>query len=302
MGAGIESPVAGAVSLSFSSAPAVLPAYLRILLAHKPRMVTQSVPRIQAELASFKIDQCQLARYREVCGERDSNELPIAYPHIIATPVHLAMVASDAFPLSVMGVVHVRNRIVQKRPLRVDETGDIHSRIEGYRETSRGQELDLRTEARVHGEAVWTETCTFLARRGRRGPPRSGGATTHPAQMPPPEAIRTSNFAVAASTGRRYARVSGDLNPIHMADLAARFFGFKHAIAHGMWSLARCAAELGRDALASPCTLDVAFKLPIAFPARVVLESWPAEDGLEFTLRDSRGARTHLLGSIHRFN
>jgi len=35
-------------------------------------------------------------------------------------------------------------------------------------------------------------------------------------------------------------------NPIHVADLAARWFGFKHAIAHGMWSLARCVARSDR--------------------------------------------------------
>ena len=97
-----------------------------------------------------------------------------------------------------------------------------------------------------------------------------------------------------------FAGISGDFNPIHIADVAARFFGFKRAIAHGMWSLARCAAEIGGSAFSSPCTLDVAFKRPIAFCARIVLESWMADRRVGFSLRDSQADRGHLLGSVVR--
>ena len=44
--------------------------------------------------------------------------------------------------------------------------------------------------------------------------------------------------------GRRYGAVSGDRNPIHLYPLTARLFGFRRAIAHGMWTKARCLAAL----------------------------------------------------------
>ena len=50
---------------------------------------------------------------------------------------------------------------------------------------------------------------------------------------------------VPGDIGRRYAGVSGDPNPIHMYAVTARLFGFKSAIAHGMWSYARVLAALG---------------------------------------------------------
>jgi len=287
--------------LSFASAPALLPAYVKILLTRKPPLAAQCVPRIEAVLTGFRIDPRHLARYRAICGAGASDEMPIAYPHVLATPVHLAMLASGAFPLHPLGLVHVRNRIVVKRVLRVDETGQIHCAIEDHRDVARGQELDLKTEVRIGGEAVWSETCTLLARRrGRRGLPRSGSSVIPAVELPPGRTLRTQVFTVESGIGRRYARASGDFNPIHVADLAARFFGFKRAIAHGMWSLARCVAELGPDAVIAPCTLDAAFKLPISLPARVVLESWSVPGGLGFALRDSRSERSHLLGSVLR--
>src|ERR1700730_18935726 len=119
--------MAGPICLHFTSAPAIAPAYLKILRARNPARATDTVPRIEAVLDRFAVDRRHLARYRRVCGDSDSAELPITYPHVIATPVHLAMIACEAFPVSLLGMVHTRNRIVQHRPLRVDDTGEIYS-------------------------------------------------------------------------------------------------------------------------------------------------------------------------------
>lgn len=293
--------MAGPVSLHFTSAPAIAPAYLKILLARKPSLATGAVPRIDALLERFAVDRRHLARYRKVCGDRDSAELPITYPHVLATPLHLAMIACEAFPVSLFGVVHLRNRIVQDRPLQVDDTGEIHAWLEGCRETARGQELDLQTQVRVGADIVWSETSTLLARRHERSKvPRTREAGLPTLEVPPRQDVTTSTFIVAPTVGRQYACVSGDFNPIHIANVAARFFGFKRAIAHGMWSLARCAAEIGSPAFSRPCTLDVAFKRPITFSARIVLESWMADQRVGFSLRDSQADRGHLLGSVVR--
>jgi acyl dehydratase len=40
---------------------------------------------------------------------------------------------------------------------------------------------------------------------------------------------------------RRYAQASGDLNPIHVDDDAARAVGLPRTILHGMWTLAQAA-------------------------------------------------------------
>jgi len=289
--------MAAADSLRFVSAPALLPAYLKILLSRKPRLASGTIPRIEAALSDFRIDRRKLARYEQVCGEPSSAQVPIAFPHVLATPLHLAMLASDAFPLNLFGVVHVRNRIVQRRPLRLDDSGEIRACIEPDNVTLRGQELRLQTDVRVGGETIWSETSTLLCRMAQQA--RPSGPPARDFTQPPQENVRTETFRIPAATGRRYARVSGDFNPIHMADVLARMFGFKRAIAHGMWTLARCAASIGSGAFAAPCTMDAAFKLPISFPADVALESWSAQGDTGFALRDANGARrAHLLGRI----
>ena len=289
--------IAGADSLRFVSAPALLPAYLKILLSRKPRLAAGAIPRIEAALSDFTVSRQQLARYEKVCGEPPSPQLPIAFPHVMATPLHLAMLASAAFPLNLFGVVHVRNSIVQQRPLRIDDSGEIRAYIEPDAVTHRGQELRLQTDIQVGGDIIWSETSTLLCRMAERR--RAAGATRRDAEQPPQEALRRTGLTIPAAAGRRYARVSGDYNPIHITDFLARLFGFKRAIAHGMWTLARCAAAIGSGAFAVPCMMEVSFKLPIAFPADVMLESWSAQGAIGFALRAAQGARrAHLLGKI----
>jgi hypothetical protein len=222
---------------------------------------------------------------------------------VLASALHLALLSSDKFPVRLLGLVHVRNRIEQRRPMSVEDGGEIATWIEGHRDLPRGQEFDLHTEWRNGTEVLWRETSTFLARR--RQAPR-GDTDTARSQLTIAERsqVRTASFRAPAGLGRQYGWMSGDINPIHLADITARAFGFKGAIAHGMWSLARCAAELPADQFDAAVSLDVQFRLPVQLPAWVMLQSWGEGDGAgeaagtSFALRDAQGERVHLTGHL----
>ena len=73
--------------------------------------------------------------------------------------------------------------------------------------------------------------------------------------------------------GRRYAAVSGDVNPIHLNPLAAKAFGFPRAIAHGMWTHARSLAALEGRLPAGPLTVRAQFAKPVLLPSTVALHT-----------------------------
>jgi hypothetical protein len=290
-------------SLEFARAPAVWSMYPGMLVSRKPSLVPDggAVPRIEARLARVSIDRRHLASYAELCGASAGATLPIAYPHVLASPLHLAMLTAEAFPVKLLGLVHVHNRIAMRQPLSADEPAEIRTWIEGHRETERGQEFDLHTEYVVAGEPLWDETCTFLARRRVAGP-QAGASPRAPARAAegPPEGtpVQTSSFRAPAGLGRRYGFISGDVNPIHMSDLTARAFGFPRAIAHGMWSLGRLASDFEPAQFDGGCELAVNFKLPIYMPSWLTLHRWPIENGLGFALRDAQGEKPHVTGTL----
>ncbi len=100
---------------------------------------------------------------------------------------------------------------------------------------------------------------------------------------------------MSGDLGRRYGSVSGDRNPIHMHALSARLFGFPQAIAHGMWTKARCLAAL-EARLPDAYTVAVSFKRPILLPGRVRFD---ARDDGSFTVRSAERPETiHLEGTV----
>ena len=286
-------------SLEFARAPAIWSMYPKIMVSRKPSLVPDGgeVPRIEARLAKVTIDRKHLAAYSEICGAAAGATLPIAYPHILAFPLHLAMLGAEAFPVKLFGLVHIFNRIAMREPISADEPAEIRAWIEGHRDSERGQEFDLHTEYVVRGEPLWDETCTFLSRKRT---PAGGAKTTQarPGENPDALAVKSTSFRAPAGLGRRYGFISGDVNPIHMSDLTAKAFGFPRAIAHGMWSLGRLASDFEAAQFDGGCELSVNFKLPIHMPAWLTLQRWPIENGSAFALRDAQGEKPHLTGTL----
>ena len=233
---------------------------------------------------SVEIDRHALAAYDRVCGFRLRDELPPTYPHILAFPLAMELMASSDFPFSPLGLVHIGNRIEQRRPLRADERLDLRVRAENLADHERGTQFELVGEAAVDGELVWRDISRYLHREGGGSSARRDGS-----DPPPPSAIWT----VPGDIGRRYARVSGDANPIHLHGLTAKAFGQPGAIAHGMWTKARCLAAL-EGQLPDAYTADVRFKLPIRIPGRI---AFSFSEG-EFAVHDARSGKPHLSGRV----
>jgi acyl dehydratase len=289
------------LSMNFATPPSIWLAYPKALIARRPALVAQGkvVPAIEARIDALAVNRGHLSEYRSVCGFAADGRLPLTYPHVLAMPLHLAMLTSDAFPVRVLGLVHVRNVIRSRARIAEDDRLDIRCALDGHRETDRGQEFDLQTDCSVAGHPVWSETCTFLARRPKAR--NGGGARTATPKSEPeaePRAVRAASWHADANIGRRYAAVSGDINPIHLMDITAKLFGFDRAIAHGMWSLARSVAELevGGDGV----EIDASFKLPVFLPAWLNLHSWETQTGRAFALRDAQGEKPHMTGAFSR--
>jgi acyl dehydratase len=232
------------------------------------------------------VTDAQLRRYREVCGyPADAQTLPPTYPHILAWPPMFRLLRSRDFPLPLIGLVHIGNVIEQCRPLSTQDKLDFTVRWENLRDHERGRAVDVVTQASVDGQRVWREASSYLRRS--RHPARAADRGQAKAEIPQPDQV----WRVTPEIVSTYARVSGDRNPIHTSTIVARLFGFPGRVAHGMWSLARCLAELNPP---GDSTVEVSFKLPVVLPAEIAFSARP--DGFE--LRDARTGKPHVAGRV----
>jgi acyl dehydratase len=202
--------------------------------------------------------------------------------------------ADRSFPLALPGLVHVRNRIDQVRAVGLDEPLDLEVWAERFAKHRSGATVDLCASVRAGGDEVWSGRSTYLARGAKapEGAPESDvdvsvGDLSRPA----------ATWRIPDDAGRQYAKVSGDVNPIHLSGLTAKAFGFKRAIAHGMWVKARALAALsGR--LPDAVGIDVAFRKPLFLPSTVTLATGEAGGGWDFAVRNAASGVEHVIGTV----
>lgn len=251
---------------------------------------TGELPDTELALRDVEVSPDHLAAYDRVCGFRLRDDLPATYPHLLAFPLGMELMTAPAFPFGVLGLVHVRNEITVQRPIALGERLDVRVRTADLRPHDRGTQFDVVAEVAAEGERVWQGRSAYLHREGGGGSKERGGE--RPAA---PEA--NAVWQVPGDIGRRYAAVSGDSNPIHLHPLAAKAFGMRRAIAHGMWAKARCLAALEAD-LPRAFTVAVAFKLPVELPARVGFSASADGRRRAFALHDARSGKPHLDGIV----
>jgi len=292
------------VSYRFERLPSAFRYFPRALFGRRHALVPagEAVPRLEGRVDAARAVPRHLARYREICGFTDDGSLPITYPHVIAMPLQFAILTHPKFPVRLMGLIHLANDIEQARPLPAGRPFSLATWIEGHRETDRGQEFDLYTAVEDGAGTAWREKSTLLARGPAGGRPSSRSARQALRYERPAdgETVGSAEVPVPRATGCRYGWLSGDLNPIHLADRGAKLFGFERAVAHGMWSMARSLAALGPEALAPPVAARIEFKFPLFMPAAARLEHWGDARRRALVLKDVESGRPHLAGSVER--
>ncbi|MBK5219298.1 MAG: hypothetical protein JJE35_05885 [Thermoleophilia bacterium] len=266
------------------------------------------IPELELELAGVKADAADVAAYARVCGFALRDKLPPTYPHLLAFPLQMAVMADGSFPFGAIGLIHLENRIAQLRPLGISEELILRVRPTKLLPHPKGRTFTLVTEVRTGNKLAWESVSTMLRRGGdgsgavvpgKRGQlrPSAENFATVPTDTP-----ASAEWRLDGGLGRRYAAVSGDRNPIHMHALAAKPLGFSAAIAHGMWTKARCLAAL-ESRLPDAFAVDVRFRKPILLPSRVEFASAEIDDSasdgdIAFTVRDAKRGVPHLDGLI----
>ncbi|SHH29214.1 MaoC like domain-containing protein [Hydrocarboniphaga daqingensis] len=251
------------------------------------------IPPLSVKVSGVRADAKLVDRYRDVCGFAPSDVMPITYPQVLVTSLHLWLMTQPEFPFALLGLVHLRNKIEQAHGLPVDGVYDVVASVGPARRIPNGIIFDLITEfTDASGEVVYKSVTTPLVRLKTDMPK---------GKMPEPVLSGLADYksvSAPADTGRRYAQVSQDYNPIHLYPITARLFGFKQAIAHGMWTVARCAALLEGDLGGAPKELQVQYRAPVMLPTKAVVKRSVTTKGHEFLMLAANKDRTYLSGLI----
>lgn len=281
----------GMLGLYAKAAGALVPGAGRLPFVPAPK--GKDIPDVELVLRDVEVDRERLVEYCKVCGFTLRDTLPGTFPHVLAFPLHMTLMTDGAMPFGAVGLVHISNRITQLRPIAVDERLTLKVSATKLEPHPKGRKFSVLTKALVGDEPVWEGSSTTL----RRGSGAEEGAAKPGRKKARAELPATAEWNLPGDLGRKYAGVSGDRNPIHLYDVTAKLFGFSRAIAHGMWTKARCLAAVEKD-LPEGYTIEVDFLRPILLPATVSFGSAREQGGLAFSVRDAKKGTPHLEGAV----
>ncbi|WP_047691640.1 MaoC/PaaZ C-terminal domain-containing protein [Kocuria sp. ZOR0020] len=253
------------------------------------RRTTLRLPNIQIQVPGVKVEAhgnsafCQVVEAPVRVDEKGREVAFSGYLHALAFPAAMALLTRDDFPLPTVGLVHLSNHVHHTQQVLVGESLDVTVWAQDLRKHRAGAAVDVVVElrrsprgndddARGAGmvEPVWTGRSVYLA-RGVQLSSEAGGETASGESQQRPEftpPVPTARWSLGADTGRRYAAVSGDVNPIHLSGPSAKALGMKGAIAHGMYTASRALAMVGAQA---PMTWEVEFHTPLVLPSSVAV-------------------------------
>jgi acyl dehydratase len=253
--------------------------------------VREEVPgrRLAVESGEIRPEPRRVARYlRATHGDRISalasdGTLSPTYAATWETALALELLARAGGGLPRRGMVHLESELVQLRGLRADESIRCRLELDRTLDTSRGRILQLRGRSwNGSGHLALEGSTTLLLPGGEPGAKRGGPAgEREPQTAAPGEWSELATWELGGGHGRRYARASGDFNPIHLWRFTARALGFAGPILHGFCTQALVAhALIERRCAGDPSglrRLRIAFRAPLFLPASVRLLVLPGE-------------------------
>lgn len=271
--------------------PSMAPLLVRAVATARGRD-GDATPQTRLRVEGVRVDRGRLAAYQRLTGHAVQDTLPQPYPWVLASPLQTALMVRPDFPLALPGIVHLENHVTTHRRLDAGTPLDLEvaaGPVHGHR---RGRTVGMHVEARVDDELVWESRSVYLS-RGRG----SDDTEATPGPPPVPGGPAVSLWDLPGDLGRRYAAVSGDVNPIHLHPLTARALGFRRHIAHGMWTSARVLGALGRASL-GPSTSRVWFTRPLFLPASVALVTRREQGRTVAAVTSADGRTSHAVLSL----
>ena len=274
--------------LDLDTPPALPGLFLRAALRRK--VTGRQLPNLGLR-CRVAVEPKHLVRYRQICGLAESAYLPPVYPHILAFPLQMQLLTDRRFPFPLLGLVHLENRIHVLRPLGGLGPFQVSVQVTDLQPHDKGATFSLITRLEDQLGLLWEGDSRILCRALRLdGQPQPRAEQEHLPLAP------LADWSAPADTGRRYARVAGDYNPIHLTAATAKLFGFPRAIAHGLWNKARSLGALQAHLPLAGYGVQVRFQKPVLLPTHLALQvSEPAASG-QFCLIGENDT-PHMVGS-----
>lgn len=270
----------------------------RKLMQFKPPTLPQ---RIYTK--TLRIDQTHYEKFCKEVAWLESGRIHPLYLQMVSLPLQMQCLLDKQSPFPLLGLIHSGNRVDVLSDYDISEWFEFRVRFSDVTPHVRGWEVHVLLDVLQHGKLVYRATSRYLVKVKAVHVAPYFTTTQNQAECNIPFKSKIAGVCVASDTGRRYAKLSHDYNPIHLTSLSAKVFGFKTAIAHGMWTLSRAisAFEAHREEENTGAAnyIDCQFKKPVSLPSSIdISQRSDNEKNMTVDVTGSKDNALHLTAFI----
>ncbi len=208
-----------------------------------------TIPEISTHFSGFHVDCKHLDRFNTICNIEYSQSISPIYPMTLIFVYFQRILSLKQAPLSMYKVLGKRIQIRQLKPINPDENFDIHCKINDIRVVEKGLELDLKAALLSNDETIWTVVETFFY-KGKFG---EITPNTEPNIFEPISEIQDiASWFLPEGIGYKFAKISGDGNPIHHMKRYAKVFGFERDFAQPFLILGQALGQIMEQIIGQP--------------------------------------------------
>jgi len=270
----------------------ILPAFLTITRSKRFKAAVYS------NASSFflpNIGGKKLKKYKAFFDLRE--EFPLSYFYLLSQVAQVNQMLNKDFPLPIPGMIHLETQMTYLAEPMEEEALQIVSDVI-INNKEEGSLLPLFIESYFQkGVKIVEVKSRYLVKR------KSNKKKIKPETIEENETDETNWLAfkwfLKNNTGIKYARLSGDYNPIHISTPLAWLFGFKKKIIHGWYLLSRAVSEIEKETNMPAKSIEVNFLKAVNHPSKVDFEfRLSNRRNLEFRIRRKKDDEAAVSGYI----
>jgi acyl dehydratase len=267
--------------------------YAKALLPKKIKD-KNTIPSIIIRKNRFSFLQSDINYFADLVGINNNSPLiPPIYINLLAFRLQMHAILHDDFPYSAMGMVHISNKITQHKPFQFHEIDTIETYFDLPKTHNRGMVFGVITKVYDKNGIILVENYADQLKILNQGPKTNESKKEFVALTG-----ESTEWSVAENIGRKFSKVNGDINPIHLFKLTAKLFGFKGHIAHGMYSVSRGLADLDKKiGEAQSFEYYTEFKQPVFLPGKAIfITKAKSPQEFDFELVNKNKSKLHMNG------
>ena len=267
-----------------------------LTISRKNNMNAESMSFEKTFLAK-PIDQAKLVKYNQLF-RRNNSIIPLTFLYFMSQRAQVALMLDKRVGFSIPGLIHTDNELslVNLPDLHLPWKIDSHLRINRVGEHDR---IQIVLNSRLNQDNKMVASCKSIYQVLNKNKDKKKNKN---------KAVNNSitNFskeqcelwAIDSGMGLRYARISGDYNPIHLYKSTAKIFGFRLPIIHGMYSHSRIVDTLEHHFEKSIKNISISFRKPIFLPSNVRFEfEVSSEEQGQFRIVSNEREQLYLQGN-----